>query len=354
MISSTKVAAGVIQVACQLGERYGIPRTELLYVAALEPEELSDPDARVPSNALLEMVLYMIERTGDRSIGIRFAEAMDLRTQGFWGYAFISSLSMRQAAELMMRFQRLRHSGQISYWVEGEWVIFDAQLDAPAGMEAIAGDAFLATFCFLRQRWLPEARGEMRAWLMYAEEPHHAELRRLVGGPIVFDAPFNRWQFPVQELDVPSRGADPHLARLVEHQLEKRLLQMGSEQIRDLAEQVRKQVAIRLEQDASIERIARDLRLSARTLRRRLDALGVSFQRLLDEVRHARAVEYLTRTNDAIERVAERLGYGDPSNFRRAFRRWTGQPPARFRAGQRSRAPAAPTPHRAPRQGSGS
>lgn len=57
------------------------------------------------------------------------------------------------------------------------------------------------------------------------------------------------------------------------------------------------------------------------------------FQALVEEVRFAHAVEYLTKTEDAIERVAERLGYVDPSNFRCAFRRWAGFSPAAFRAG---------------------
>jgi AraC-like DNA-binding protein len=331
------VAAGIVQVACQLGERYGVPRSELLYVAALEPEELRDPDARVPADALLDIVRYLLERTGDRSLGIRFAEVMDLRTQGFWGYAHISSLTLRNAIDLLLRFQRLRHSAEFEFWIDGDWAVLEYAGETPADVATIGGDAMLASFCFNRLRWLKGTGGAMQAWLPYPEEPHHHELRTLVGGPIVFDAPCNRFQFPACELERQSSGSDAHLAQLAKEQLERHLTQAGVAKILDLTEQVRARVAARLPSDASIARVARDLRLSVRTLRRRLDGMGVSFQGLLEDVRRKRAVEYLTKTSDAVERVAERLGYSDPSNFRRAFRRWTGLPPAAYRAEHKAR-----------------
>jgi AraC-like DNA-binding protein len=335
------VAAGIVDVACAVGERYGITRAELLYVGALEPSDLRDPAARVPSDALLDITRYLLERSGDRSFGIRFAEAMDLRTQGFWGYLFLSCLTLRKAAELMQRFQGLRHSTRLTLVVEDDWAVFTRTPEPgiPPELEAVVGDAFLASFCFHRRRWLPVAHGAMHAWLSYPEEPHHSELRALVGGPITFAAPCNRHMIPACELDLPMRGSDPHLHRLAHTELERQLTQLVNDGgAQDLGERVRRVLSARLEEGASLERVARQLHLSARTLRRRLDALGLTFQRLLEEVRRDHAVEYLTKTEDAIDRVAERLGYGDPSNFRRAFRRWTGQPPAAFRAAHGARA----------------
>jgi AraC-like DNA-binding protein len=203
----------------------------------------------------------------------------------------------------------------------------------PRAYEAVAGDAFLATFCLNRRRWIPEARGEMRAFLTYPEEPHHHELRALVSGPITFAAPFTRYCIPAWELDLPGRASDPHLLRLAEAQLAQQAAQIAAQrETKDTAEMVRSLLRAQLQEGVSIERVARELHLSVRTLRRRLDALGVTFQRLLEEVRHHRAVEYLTKTEEGIERVAALLGYVDPSNFRRAFRRWTGLPPTAYRA----------------------
>ena len=337
------VAAGLAETLCTLAEtRYGVPRSELLYVAALEPRELGDAGAQIPGDALLEMVSYLLERSQDRALGIRYAEATDLRTQGFWGYLFLSSLTLRQAAELLVRFQRVRHRSHMSFRIEGEWAVFERVPDAkvPLELRPIVGDAFLASFCVHRRRWMPEsARGPMQAWLNYPEEAHHAELRELVGGPITFDAPFIRHQVHVSELDVRSPVADAHLQRLAEVQLERQLADVVARmEVPDLVTRVRTLLAARLHEGASIDQIARSLHYSVRTLRRRLDQRGLSFQGLVEEVRFAHAVEYLTKTEEAIERVSERLGYGDPSNFRRAFRRWAGFSPAAYRA-QHARVP---------------
>lgn len=331
------VAAGLVDTLCTLGEsNYGVPRSELLYVGALEASDLRDAGAQVPAASLLEMVTYLLERTRDRALGIRYAEATDLRTQGFWGYLFLSSMTLRQAAELLVRFQRVRHASRMSFRVEGDWAVFERESDPnlPAALRPIVGDAFLASFCVHRRRWMPASeRGPMQAWLDYPEEPHHRELRELVGGPITFNAPYVRHQVPARELDVKSSGADPHLLQLAEAQLEQQLAQMLARMpAQDLVERVRSLLAARLHEGASIDQIAYSLRFSVRTLRRRLDERGLSFRRLVDEVRYNHAVEYLTRTEDAIELVSERLGYGDPSNFRRAFRRWAGFSPAAYRA----------------------
>jgi AraC-like DNA-binding protein len=77
--------------------------------------------------------------------------------------------------------------------------------------------------------------------------------------------------------------------------------------------------------------VAATLRLSLRTFHRRLRAEGTTFQRLLDEVRSSVAIEYLVNTTMPVEEIGNRLGMPDASNFRKAFRRWTGRSPGTYR-----------------------
>jgi AraC-like DNA-binding protein len=76
--------------------------------------------------------------------------------------------------------------------------------------------------------------------------------------------------------------------------------------------------------------IARELNLSARTLRRRLEEEGTSFRALLDEVREALAEELLTMGAVPVEDVAVRLGYAEASSFIHAFKRWKGVTPTAY------------------------
>ena len=71
--------------------------------------------------------------------------------------------------------------------------------------------------------------------------------------------------------------------------------------------------------------------MSPRTLHRQLKEEGATLQGLKDEVRQARAVELLHRTDRPIKQVAEAAGFVNEKSFIRAFRGWTGQSPAEFR-----------------------
>ncbi|WP_372053330.1 AraC family transcriptional regulator ligand-binding domain-containing protein (plasmid) [Tistrella mobilis] len=76
---------------------------------------------------------------------------------------------------------------------------------------------------------------------------------------------------------------------------------------------------------------ARALGLSRATLARRLASSGMSFRLVRDELRRDLACSLLRRTELSLADIAERLGFSEPSAFQRAFRQWTGQPPARWR-----------------------
>ncbi len=81
----------------------------------------------------------------------------------------------------------------------------------------------------------------------------------------------------------------------------------------------------------SLTRIAKQLGMSERTLRRRLQDLGTSYSAIVDEVRFTRAKLMLMEASMTTEVIAEQLGYTETSNFRHAFRRWAGHSPRAFR-----------------------
>ena len=79
--------------------------------------------------------------------------------------------------------------------------------------------------------------------------------------------------------------------------------------------------------EVGIDRIAADLGVSRQTLYRRLKEEGVTFEDLLDRLRHRLALRYLKRDGMSVKATSYRLGFSDPAAFSRAFKRWTGTPP---------------------------
>ena len=82
---------------------------------------------------------------------------------------------------------------------------------------------------------------------------------------------------------------------------------------------------------ASADEIARQLGVSRQTLFRRLKAEGVTFEKVLDELRHRMALKYLNDQKLSVNETAYLVRFSDPAAFSHAFKRWTGHSPATIR-----------------------
>jgi AraC-like DNA-binding protein len=89
--------------------------------------------------------------------------------------------------------------------------------------------------------------------------------------------------------------------------------------------------------DASMDLIAARLSVSRQTVYRQLKAEGVTFETVLDELRHKLAVHYLSGQKTSVNETAYLVGFSEPAAFSRAFKRWTGTSPRSLRtAGARA------------------
>lgn len=84
--------------------------------------------------------------------------------------------------------------------------------------------------------------------------------------------------------------------------------------------------------EMELSRAARALALSGRTLQRRLAKAGTSFQLTRDRVRRNMALTSMARKTTGVRALGVRLGFADESAFCRAFRRWTGETPTKWRS----------------------
>jgi AraC-like DNA-binding protein len=116
---------------------------------------------------------------------------------------------------------------------------------------------------------------------------------------------------------------------MLQHALPLTVLQYRRDRL--LVQRVRQTLATHAQQTHSAEALAALLHVSPRTLHRQLKEEGATLQGLKDEVRQARAIELLNRTDRPIKQVAEAAGFQNEKSFIRAFRGWTGQSPAEFR-----------------------
>ena len=164
--------------------------------------------------------------------------------------------------------------------------------------------------------------------LNYSPQLPASEYERLLGVPVLFDQPHNQVCFPEYLLEVPVSTANATSRGLAESECEKLLTDLDQGQ--DLVIQIRNQLE-KMKAFPTLPNMAIAMNSSPRTINRQLAQLNTTYQHILDEVRREKAIDLLTYSNINVEQIASQLGYNDPSNFGRAFRRWLGKSPRAFR-----------------------
>jgi AraC-like DNA-binding protein len=148
--------------------------------------------------------------------------------------------------------------------------------------------------------------------------------------PLAFSQPRYELEFDRALLDMPLRGAAPLLHRQAEYLVKQRLTRHSR------AQSATARVAAVLADDerllaGDMANAAAALGMGPRTLQRRLKAEGASFAEIQTQARYRKAVELLRMPESTVESVAESLGFSDRRSFTRAFKRWSGHTPSRFR-----------------------
>ncbi len=157
-----------------------------------------------------------------------------------------------------------------------------------------------------------------------------APYRAFFGCEVGFDAPTTVVRLPLSLIAAKLRQPDPALHALLDAQARAQLARLPP--VDDFERRLRETIAAGLRAgDASLDACAARLHCSSRTLQRKLDAAGSSFQQALDATRRQLAESWLADPRLKLAEVAQLLGYTDQAAFTRAFQRWTGFAPGQWR-----------------------
>jgi AraC-like DNA-binding protein len=155
-------------------------------------------------------------------------------------------------------------------------------------------------------------------------------LERSFGCKVDSGASRNAITFRASDATAPFVTCNVELLDLLAPQFEEQLREQKEED--SFVALVRRAIQDRLTgQRPSMDVISEALHMSPRTLQRRLQETGSSFQRVLDEARHSMARYYLSNSVLELNEAAYLLGFEDPNSFGRAFRNWEGMPPSNWR-----------------------
>ncbi|MBO9521326.1 MAG: AraC family transcriptional regulator ligand-binding domain-containing protein [Nocardioidaceae bacterium] len=303
---------------------------ELLAAAGLGADRLGGTGERLSATEAGTLLLCALELTGEPALGYEIGLHSSLTSHGLIGLALMSVDSIRAAAEWGAKYSRLRLPMlTLDLVVDGDWAALQASATTPLGpVRQCTFDLFLVGLARIGPFLTAEAMtlGDLELWFEGPEPGYYRRYRDRLPA-VRFDQGVNQVRFPERFLEARPVTADPEAAALLEGQFRAELEELGLSG--DPASWVR--ALVQSSPGTGLVEVAAALALSPRTLKRHLAGHGTTFTAIADDVRRREGLRLLRTTTASVEQIAARLGYADPSNFVRAFRRWTGRTPGSYR-----------------------
>ncbi len=315
----------------------GVDCRALFLELGMDYAALGDAEARFPQDGMTRLWHRAVELSGNPAIGLNMARVVRPASLHVVGYALMSSRTLREGLTRLVRYQRIIAEGadlNLRMLPEGGALTLAIHGDRlpPARQSAEASLACTLAFC----RWISGTPLKpLQVWLQGPPPADPEPYRQVFQAPLQFDAEHYGLLFELADLEAPLPSANESLAQLHDRFAGEYLARFSGSRV---AHQAR-QVLCRLLPQGEPRRdtVAQALHLSERTLQRRLQDERTSFQQLLDDTRRELAEQYLAQPNLTLLEIAYLLGFADPSNFFRAFRRWFGSTPGEYRAALDSR-----------------
>lgn len=320
-----------VRTIVQAYERYGLDPANALERSKIDPALVQNADARITARQLENISSIAMLELDDEALGWFSCK---LRW-GSYGMLCRASLTSPNLEVALKRW--CRHHGLLT-----DDILLTLTTTSSVARISISEHRNLGAmreFCLLTSLryvlgyacWVIDARIRCLEVTLPYPAPDHSDVYPLLfDGAIRFNAERATLSFDASYLPLPLRRDEQALQRMLERALFLTVLQYRKE--RQLAQRVQQILSRQTEERLTADMLAERLHMSTRTLHRQLREEGVSLQAVKDDVRRGRAMQLLSRTQRPIKQIAIACGYDNEKSFSRAFQRWTGQPPSRYRA----------------------
>ena len=314
-------------------ESYGLDSDDLFRRAGLDPARLAQPLARFSYSAIQRLWAIALESSDDPCFGLRVASYWHPTTFHALGYSWLASRNLEEAIERLVRYSAVVNTAakgllRIERSNDAFCLIADVSQVNPQPLPVAMESGMATILGMCRSAYGGHFRPK-------ALELYHAETASAKQLAELFDAPVRYSQAEyalVIDPAVVSKAlatANPELVRVNDQVVTEYLARLDRD---DIVMRVRLELIERLPDGRVGEsEIADALNLSLRSLQRKLGKQGVSFSRLLDDTRRDLGMQYVLSPQYSLNEIAYLLGFTEPANFSRAFKRWYGEPPSRLR-----------------------
>ncbi|HEX7813492.1 AraC family transcriptional regulator [Dyella sp.] len=290
--------------------------------------QLDDPSLRISYRQARTLVRRAIASFNEPGLGLILGSEETVGSFGLLGLAMMTSRHFGDAMRVGIAHHRLCGS-----LLDVDFAVVDTSTVAVCAwprfgetelLPFLSEELFSSSLSFARELVGPQLLPKGLE-LSYAAPPYAHDYARVFQCDVRFGCAHNRILVDTRWLDFPLPGYNPLTSR--------QSLALCTQQSRghkandEIVTSVERLLRSRLDEHPRLTEVAQSLHLSERSLRRRLAESGRIFREIHDRVRAERALELLQGGSLSVAEIGAQIGFSDPREFRRAFKRWTGMSP---------------------------
>ncbi|MDL1910474.1 AraC family transcriptional regulator [Chloroflexi bacterium CFX6] len=297
----------------------------------VDPPTVKAPDERIPVETYLLVQDEAARFVHDPYLGLHMGEFAEAGSWSILGYMMMNCKTLGEAFVKAGKYSRI-----IGNLIDARadvkfgkiYLAYFTPPHAPA-MSRHCFDSAISSSVRMMRTLTGLPLDPLEATFAYPKPESTAEYERVFRCAVRFGSKENSLTLDWSVVNLPVRMANPSLLEHFEKYAQDFLAQM--ERNDEHTRAVTKIILSRLDDESlSIEKVAKELSVSVRTLQNRLETEGVVFSDLLRDIRERLAKKYL-REDYSVEQITYLLGFSEPSVFRKAFKKWMGITPKEYR-----------------------
>lgn len=308
----------------------GISSSELLNEVELKEDSLRNSDNPIDSSKLSDMFIYAMKKSNNFTLSLSIGKSVSYHSLGLLGYLLINADNLTTLIQKFSFYQKLV-SGFLKFHFEENdnyfklaiYINENPHIPVPSFHAEVHLSAIVTILSQIAdEKIVPE--------FVYFSNEYKGDLEKyeeIFGKRVYFQKDENAIFFKKDKLKTKVKNSNPGMLHFFEAQANKVLENQDSS---TYYSRVKKEILKNITQkDISIDLIAKNLNISARTLQYKLKDENTTFREALLDVRMNLANHYINSKKIDLNSVALLLGYSEPSSFFRAYKKYFGTTPSK-------------------------
>jgi len=330
-----EIASQFLPAALRRLRAVGIDPAPIIHRHGLPETAADDVGVQVPVSVVRAASDEIASAIPDPFLGINVVRSMNRGSFGVLEYMFRTASTCRDVLREFVQYSLLINTlMDITFHEDVDGGVFNhvIRCDSPDMAGRHASEYACGLVVALGRELTGKDLAPRRAWFCHERPADTSDLEAFFRCPVEFKAGANGLLISKDILELKVRSADPVLHAILETQAQQEVKTRAPSA--DFLGQVREQIQEALSGGPpNVEQLAARMKMSARTLQRRLSEQGKTFERVVDETRRDAALLLMSDERKALAEISFQAGYSDVRAFTRAFKRWTGKSPGEFRRG---------------------